>query len=500
MNRIGKAFIGATAVAIGLLVTANVLRAQSAPLTSRLPHGANAAMTIDVTKLLQSPMGKQQELQSKLLSGYADRPLAIPATARKVAVAAAVDPTGLQSVWQVALIDLPNPPRVDPMVRVQGGYLDKVEGKNIAWSKRGIMYVEMDDHTLGVVRPGARQFVARWLTGKTDVGLNPKLAGLLAAAKDADGVFALDLDGAVGTPSLNYALAMGQFPSLEKLESSQPALVKAIASVTDLRVGMKFTDKIEGECVINFGQSVAGLGSDVKPFIVDVLQAAGLNDDNVQQNWEFKAEGNKIVGKGPVELIGLTRLVALLAPGDVGQPAAGAAESTSEGGGTPPSTADPKNAAAAASQKYYRAISKSLDSIAGKASPTQGASWLLAQARQFEQLPVLNVDPDLVAWGQSVTQGYMQAAQELALGQQKAKLAAEGIASPTGYTTDAPNGGGSDTAETRAAYKNAQQQRRVAAQNERGAAAQRALDIFNQLASTRGKIRADMTQKYGVEF
>ena len=86
----------------------------------------------------------------------------------------------------------------------------------------------------------------------------------------------------------------------------------------------------------------------------------------------------------------------------------------------------------------------------------------MAQARQFEQLPVLNVDPALLEWGHSVTQAYTRAAQELALGQQKAKIASEGIATPTGGTVAVPSGGGVETADTRAAYKNAQQQRRVA--------------------------------------
>jgi hypothetical protein len=484
-------------IALGFLLSAAVLaRADSSALTAKLPQAANAAMTIDVTKLLQSQMGKEQELQSKLLSGYADRPLAIPATARNVVIGAAVDPTDLNSIWQVALIELGNPPRLDPMLRVQGGYSDNIGGKPVAWSRRGIMYIEMDNHTLGVVRPGARQFVARWLGGKTGLGLSPKLSAALDSAKDADAVLAVDLEGAVGVPALNFALSMGQFPSLEKLEASQPALIKAIASVTDMQLRMRFTDKIETQCVINFGQSVGALGGDVKPFIVDVLKAADWYEPGIENNWDFKVEGNKVVGNGTMELARFTRLVALLGPGDVGQPGS----ATSEGGDAKPAADNTQSPAAVASQKYYRAIAKSLDSISSKASPTAGAGWLMAQARQFEQLPVLNVDPDLVSWGQFVTAGYMRAGQELAMGQQQAKMAAERVDSPVGYTTEAPNGGGVETADTRAAYKNAQQQRRTAAMAERNAAAQRALDVLNQLVQSRGKIRAEMTQKYGVEF
>jgi hypothetical protein len=47
-----------------------------------------------------------------------------------------VDPTDLNSVWQVALIDLPNPPRLEPMLRAQGGYADKIGGKNVVLPRR----------------------------------------------------------------------------------------------------------------------------------------------------------------------------------------------------------------------------------------------------------------------------------------------------------------------------------------------------------------------------
>src|SRR4051794_26608554 len=111
MRRSQPMLLAFIAAAVALLAGANRATAQSTPLTGRLPQAANAAMSIDVTRILQSPLARKQDLQSKLISGYADRPLAIPGTARQVAIAAAVDPTGLESVWQVALIDLPNAPR-----------------------------------------------------------------------------------------------------------------------------------------------------------------------------------------------------------------------------------------------------------------------------------------------------------------------------------------------------------------------------------------------------
>jgi hypothetical protein len=189
--------------------------------------------------------------------------------------------------------------------------------------------------------------------------------------------------------------------------------------------------------------------------------------------------------------------------GVLSPPHVGAAAHVDEDGlgGPAPKPAGPAKSPAAASQEYYRVVSKKLDTIGAKASPTQTAGALTAHAREIEQLPILNVDPELVKWGGTVSDAFSRGAQELGLGQQKARIAAQGVASPVAYTTYTYNGStGNTTPEARAAYRNAQQQRQAASQAQRNAAATQAFAILNEVLPSRGKIRAEMTQKYGVEF
>jgi hypothetical protein len=251
---------------------------------------------------------------------------------------------------------------------------------------------------------------------------------------------------------------------------------------------------------------------------MDVLSAAGLYEHDMDQ-WELKAEGKKIVGTRVVELAGLNRLLALLSPGHAGETdgapgsapeaqTAGAAQTARTAAKAPGAAARPTEQPApakdpaTASKSYYRAVAKALDTLGSKPSPRQGASWLVAQARLIQQLPVLNVDPALLEWGNAVADAFTRAAQELALGQQKAMGAAQGVESPTAYTTYDYNAGwnSTDSAETRAAYRNARQERQKVSQAERGAAAERAFGVLNGVLEGRGQIRVEMTQKYGVEF
>ena len=506
------------AVLLGLLLPSVPAPAQTGSLADRLPKGANAVMIVDVEKLIQSPVGKELELQSKLMSGYADRPLAVPATAKRVAIAALVHPAGIESIWQTALIDLPNPPRLDSILRAQGGYLDQIGGKQAAWTARDTFFVVLDEHTLGVVRPGQRQLLTRWVSGKLEKGLSPYLSAAVAAGANDACVFAVDLDEVVGVTALKHASAMGQLPSLEGVETGRDKLLSALASVTGTKLNVRATNRLEGEWTIDFDQDVSALGNQAKPFVMDVLSAAGLYEPDMDQ-WELKAEGKKIVGTRVVELAGLNRLLALLSPGHAGETdgapgsapeaqTAGAAQTARTAAKAPGAAARPTEQPApakdpaTASKSYYRAVAKALDTLGSKPSPRQGASWLVAQARLIQQLPVLNVDPALLEWGNAVADAFTRAAQELALGQQKAMGAAQGVESPTAYTTYDYNAGwnSTDSAETRAAYRNARQERQKVSQAERGAAAERAFGVLNGVLEGRGQIRVEMTQKYGVEF
>jgi hypothetical protein len=467
---------------------------------ARLPEGANAVLTLDVAKMIASPWGKQIKLQGQLAAGSPDRPLPVSAGTRRLTVGAFVHPMSMDAIWQAALVESAAAPRLDPILRAQGGYLDEIGGKQAAWSPRDVFYVAIDNHTLGIVRPGQRQVVSRWVSAQGAKGVSSYVASALAAAGDADGVLAVDLNDVVGVTALRYAVDMGQLPSLNSLEAVLDKLLVAVASVKGITITMRAGNTLDGQCVIDFGQDVSALGAQAKPFIVDVLSIAALYEPDMDQ-WNFKAEGKRIVGRRAISEEGLRRMLGVLSPPNLGAVAQADEDGLGGPATKPGAGARPAKSPEVASQDYYRMISKKLDTVGTKASPTQTAGALLAHAREIEQLPILNVDPELVKWGGAVADAFSRAGQELALGQQKAKVAAAGVASPVGYTSYTYNGStGNTTPEARAAYRNAQQQRQAASQAQRNAAATQAFAHLNEVLPSRGKIRTEMTQKYGVEF
>lgn len=459
----------------------------------RLPAGCNAIMVVDVAKLVDSAWGKQNDLRGKLNAKYGGRPLPVPGNAKRVAVGGRLVPVGLESMWRAAVIELPAAPRLEPMIQGQGGYLDKVGGKAAAWSPKDAFYVALDGNSLGVYQPADRRQVLSWATSPLVTAPPPYvLRSLSAMPPEAVAVFAMELQEAISPAAISYALGMGELPSLEAMELDK--LLPALASVTGTTITVRPAgENLEAEWVIDFAQDVSPMGAFANALVIDAMKSAGAYEPEVEQ-WSFKAEGKRFVGKRAINEESFRRLVSLLAP-----PSGGGAEAAAGNGGVDAQPAGARSSGPAeASQAYYRSVAKCIDILGPKASASQSGSSLTAQANRIQQLPVLDVDPALVEWAGIVSESMNRAAHEISIGGQRAQAAAAAVAAPA--AASAGNYGSASTPDSRAAFRNAANQRRQASQTERATASQKALEALNTIPESRAKVRAEMSQKYKVEF
>jgi hypothetical protein len=458
----------------------------------RLPAGCSAVMVVDVARLVDSPWGKQNDLRGKLNARYGGRPLPVPGNAKRLAVGGKLIPVGLESMWRAAVIELPAAPRMEPMIQAQGGYLDKVGGKPAAWSPKDAFYVALDGDSLGVYQPADRRQVLSWASSPVAAPLPPYVARALSAIPpEVVAVFAMDLQESISPAAISYALGMGELPSLESMETDK--LLPALASVTGTTITVRPAgENLEAEWAIDFAQDVSPLGAFANAVVIDALKSAGAYEPEAEQ-WSFKAEGKRFVGKRAINEESFSRLVSLLAPASNGVADAAV---TSDGDAQP--AAARATSVAEASQAYYHSVAKCIDVVGSRASASQSGTSLTAQARRIQQLPVLDVDPALVEWAGTVAESLDRAAHEITIGSQRAQAAAAAVAAPA--ASGAGNYGSASTPESRAAFRNASNQRRQAAQTERAAASQKALDVLNTIPESRAKVRVDMSQKYRVEF
>jgi hypothetical protein len=249
--------------------------------------------------------------------------------------------------------------------------------------------------------------------------------------------------------------------------------------------------KINAKATVQFGQDAAALKDCAKPIMLALLDHIGMRIDDVPQ-WTFSAAANQVTMQGDLSDANLRHLLSV-----VQSPVPAAAAVADDKGASAQPPTDP----AQASKKYYKMVCAILDNVQGGKSPSETATWVRGASKRIDQLPILNVDPALVEWGGMVSAKLKQACSVLGVGQTQMNARVAGVMDPeySSYTYD-NNGYYTNDSANKTARENANKQRRQAALEQKAQAQEQALQIVNEIAETRPKIRADMVAKYNIEF
>lgn len=503
-NKVDRVFL--TGIAL-LLLSSGISWGDAPDLVNRLPAGANAVVFINVESILNSKLGRQEKWQSKLADAFEVKPLTVPPDAQQVVMAAWLDTVNVQPVWEVSLIQVSKSVSIDRIARDTRGFTESLNGKRAARAPMDAYFVRLDKHLLGVVSPAYRQFAARWSSeSRTDADpLSPNLrAALSSIGPSTDFFLALDLEDAVSEKRFRQRLAMEEFDCLRGKKFDERALSEVFASIRSISVAVEVRSNIVGKGVIEFERQVSPLGSLAKPLLIESLEKVGASIDDLA-DWKFTAGDTSITATGQLSSEGFRKLCSIVnppSPTDIDDSEDGSIRKSA--GGDDGEKSASQDAAAVASRRYYRAVSKHIDSfgkqIRTAESLTRGATYVARDARNISQLPILNVDPELVKWGSSVSSQLLLIASDVGTGGLRARSRAEGVLDPYArgsHTTDLeiesdPN--------DRVDRENAARMRRAAAAEEKTKILEQASQLLIEIQAGRAQIRAAMTEKYGIEF
>lgn len=483
---------------VGLLVS-SVPRWAVPP--NAIPVNANAAVAIDLVELLKSRIAVKNSWKSVTIRGDANKPLPIPPYATEVLASALITPSTMEPMCQLSLSDRPAPTDLEKIAVAQKGFLEELAGRQAVWTPRGVCYIQVNEKLLMTAYPAQRQLLVKLIESSGQLPRDAVLPMLLGQAEGQIRI-AMDLEDALSLGQVHYAMSIGGFPSLDRYQQSLPELFHPLSTVKSLRPGIVAAEDFIGNVVVKFAKAPAIPAAMVKGFLLDALIEAGVNSQEFE-SWEFRLDGKRLTGTGKISIHQAGEIVRtfITAPDDEAGDRAIAAATEATGVVKPPEPLDPKQAAAEASKAYFQAISRMLDAAKGGASMQQSAQNLRNMSRRIQQLPILNVDPELVAWGGNVSIAMTQAATVLAGGQVRAQNAVSAVASPTAYAGWSDSGYNyADTSESRAAFRNAPKQRRAAAQGVPAESGQQVMQIKTEATASRNEIRAKMVQKFGIEF
>ncbi len=485
-------------------VVAGIALADVNDLLSRIPPGANAVGIIDVDGVVTSPLGLKNDWKKKLSNAYAAKPLIVPPDAKKLVYASWIEPTTMTPVWEASVIELANAPSMERIAKKERGFVDTIGDKQAAWSPINAYFVRLDTRLLGALTPADRQFTTRWAQqgGSRGALVSPYLqAAVNGINPKTDYLFAFDLSNAVAAKRARMRLTSGEFESLVGKPINVNKVCNTIASIKGLTLQVDVDDQATGQCTVDFGLPAAALGDIAKPLLLEMAGRTGASIDDFE-GWKATTKDNSIVLAGSLSNDGLRRLFSIVDPpsprgtGEADEPAPG----STKGGGDAPAGGP----TAAASKQYYDAVSGMIDNlgtlIRRAPSMTQSGTYIGRDARRIDRLPIMNVDPDLLNWGQFVSSQMLNLASVCTTGGLNARSTTLGILDPSVSEYDTDMGAEAIDPNDGINAINVTRERRAALADAKSKTAQSASGILSQIEGSRGQIRNAMTQKYKTEF
>jgi len=494
----------ASCVVLTLLMAgswAGVAMADFEGMADRLPAETSSVIAVNVAKILESPYAKEQQWAETMAENWEKQPQMVPPGVVRLVMGADVMPSTMQSVWEVCLMQLKQMPEIDALVQAEGGHLDRVWDKDAAVSPRNAYFIPLDNSLLAAVTPGERRAIAKWLRqpAKPEGSVTSEYiqGALKSLGAQTDVLMAIDLEGSFSVPKIRLFLEDSGIEGLQ--EENLDAMAMTVGSLKGITLNITIDQGASGKAVIDFDRDATELNAIAKPLMIESMNAMGMHLDDLK-DWSFLATGKQVSAEGKLSDASLKRLLGVVqspVPSVIAASAAPAA----------PAASDP----AAASQKYFKMVSANLDNLHEGASMSQSAVWLRGAATRIDHLPMLNVDPALLEWGALVSSRLKQAAATLSVNQTQASSRVAGVKNPDteGQGTYDNYGSGNynngdyhwdHNYTSRAAYENARMERRKVGQEQRAKGNAEALKILNDMTGGRQKIRAEMTEKYGVEF
>ena len=486
--------VGVTVVALGLC---SHVYGNFKTLSQRLPATSNAIIAINVAKVLNTPYAQKEWIPTSA-DAWANQPVMIPSGSTRLLMAADVRSDNMESLWEMSLIEMEKVPDLKLMAAKEGGHIDRLWDKDAVASPINAYFVPLDAKTLASITPANRSAIAKWVRTPTtrpegNVTSDYLQRVLVGLNDNTDIVMAFDLEGAFGVPRIRRWLDEADIKEIK--DNQLDEIARTLGTMKGITLVMTVAQDVTARATVEFDRDAASLADCAKPVMLGVLSAAGMRIDDVEQ-WKFTAAGKQVTMDGKLSTPSLRKLLGIV---QSPIPAVTAGSDKPGGDGAVAASGSVPSDPAQASQRYFKVISANLDNLKMANSPAEAAQFARATSKRIDQLPILNVDPELVKWGSMVSLKLKQVGAGMAMTQTQVNSRVAGVADPA-YSTYTDNEGFSQSTVNTVDAENAKRQRRQVALEQRAQAQEQAIQILTQIAESRPAIRAAMVEKYKVEF
>jgi hypothetical protein len=359
-----------------------------------VPGRANVALFIDADEVQRSPIAVQGKWGEGNKSTFGLDSL--PANAARLVVASQYDPSR-GPVWEVVIASQRKPVTEAVFARQNGGTRDTIGGKPVILTPRHGIVAPLAPTLAGAFQPPNRQEAARWLraaNGQAAPDLSPYLKLAAAGVKPASPVvLAFDTTDMFDPTVVKAKLA--KVSSLKEKSANVDIVTALVCGMRGVTLTISLTDQITAELRVDFDRPAAPLTGVAKPLFLAALERMGVHDPEMDA-WTETVSGTTVVLGGKISL-GATESV--LSP--FLRPSAGSASPDD-------SSAPGADLKAQASLEYFQGVNKKIREVRESKNPTfpKLAFTFNNAARRIDDLRILNVDDELLAWGAALTTSF----------------------------------------------------------------------------------------------
>jgi hypothetical protein len=444
-------------------------------LLRRLPDSTTAIVLVDVNGLrsaLGLPAGTT--LQASGISSIAE-------AASKFVLGVHFDLTEQRHVWSIGLTQTDGNLAIANIAKTENETVQDVGGHSVVASSRGVFFVDLGPKLLASITPANRKSLVKWLKFQDANLLDSIPANLINAASASESalmLMAIDLEDSADVASVRRSLTQSQVLSARE-NVDFDAVARVVAKAKGVRLTVRAGNPLAGDLTVDFDADTGTIRDFAKPLLLEMLQNTGLYVQDFD-DWQAEVTDRAIRLRGPFSVNALRKFGMLIrtpAPNPVAaDPAAYQAKT-------------PQARELAASQQYFQSITRILDDLRhdpGHSLESRGR-WFDHASAQINNLPALDVAPELISYG-SATSDRLQAM----------SAALKDAAMRVGYIRNnslasylGPMWGNAQTGWV-------QTSKVVGVIKDRVIEARR--ELWVQMDDARAKVRDQMTQKFNAQF
>ncbi len=362
-----------------------------------VPRMSNALAIIDVASLRKSTLGQQGSL-GEGVDGTGLIGPNYPRSVDTLVVGSIMDLGNLDRSFTTGIIRFDQEITPAEVARAEGGVVEPLgEGKEVVWSPRKMYFAPLGPKLVGAMASTNRQMLSRWIEdgpSKAVIRLAPYLTSA-ARAPSAQIVMAVDLSGYLPEHLVRKALTGSS--ALAGKKADVGVISRLISEMRGLTLAIEVRRTILGRLQLDFNETVGTALNEetAKVLVIEALGNWGAMVDDIE-NWSCRVSGRSVVLEGALSVDGARRLASL-----VELPAPTIEVGKSPGQADPTSPSKP---GLEASRTYYGSVTTLLKDLRSQKAESAGSAalWYERYAAKIDQLPILGVDPELLAYGADV--------------------------------------------------------------------------------------------------